>query len=80
MICYGKNRTLLREDNNDKYKTFYTRIERDLKYSEAVQLGEIYLDKYSVLKEYFSERFSLILVDEMQDTKETAFKIFGNPF
>ena len=80
-FCYGKNRTLLREATNDKYKTFYTRIEKGiLKYSEAVQLGEIYLDKYSVLKEYFSERFSLILVDEMQDTKETAFEILETLF
>ena len=80
-FCYGKNRTLLRDVTNDKYRTLYTRIEKGiLKYSEAVQLGKIYLDKYSVLKEYFSERFSLVLVDEMQDTKETAFEILETLF
>ena len=80
-FCHGKNRTLLKEATNDKYKTLYTRIEKGiLKYNEAIQLGEIYLDKYSVLKEYFSERFSLVLVDEMQDTKETAFEILETLF
>ena len=80
-FCYGKNRTLLRNTTNDKYKTLHTRIEKEiLKYSEAIQLGKIYLDKHPILKKYFSERFSLVLVDEMQDTKETAFEILETLF
>lgn len=80
-FCYGKNRTLLRNTTNDKYKTLHTRIEKGiLKYSEAIQLGKIYLDKHPILKKYFSERFSLVLVDEMQDTKETAFEILETLF
>ena len=73
--------TKLKDKNKDSYKSLYSRIEKGiLKYSEAIQLGRIYLDKHPILKKYFSERFSLVLVDEMQDTKEMAFEILENLF
>lgn len=73
--------TKLKDKNKDSYKSLYSRIEKGiLKYSEAIQLGKIYLDKHPILKKYFSERFSLVLVDEMQDTKEMAFEILENLF
>lgn len=73
--------TKLKDKNKDSYKSLYSRIEKGiLKYSEAIQLGRIYLDKHPILKKYFSERFSLVLVDEMQDTKETAFEILETLF
>ena len=73
--------TKLKDKNKVSYKSLYSRIEKGiLKYSEAIQLGRIYLDKHPILKKYFSERFSLVLVDEMQDTKEMAFEILENLF
>lgn len=73
--------TKLKDKNKDSYKSLYSRIEKGiLKYSEAIQLGKIYLDKHPILKKYFSERFSLVLVDEMQDTKEMDFEILENLF
>ena len=73
--------TKLKDKNKVSYKSLYSRIEKGiLKYSEAIQLGKIYLDKHPILKKYFSERFSLVLVDEMQDTKETAFEILETLF
>lgn len=72
------------EKVNKEHKEFYLlngRLENNyIRFSEAIQLGSIYLEKYTELKELFSERFCLVMVDEMQDTTEEAYNILENLF
>ena len=71
----------LKNNNSDNYKKLYTRIEKGfLKYSEAIQLGNLYIKEFPNLKKYFSERFFLVQIDEMQDTPNEAFEILENLF
>ncbi|MBN2838907.1 MAG: ATP-dependent helicase, partial [Fusobacteriaceae bacterium] len=56
---------------NKEYKEYQwlnSRLENNyIRFSEATQLGSIYLEKYPELKKLFSDRFCLVMVDEMQD-------------
>lgn len=80
-IYYGKGTVLLNSSSSDSYKELYQRIENGfLKYKEAIQLGELYLKEKPSLKKYFSDRFSLVIVDEMQDTSDKAFDMLENIF
>ncbi|MFK4784849.1 UvrD-helicase domain-containing protein [Fusobacterium sp. MFO224] len=80
-IYYGKGTVLLNNSSSDSYKELYQRIENGfLKYKEAIQLGELYLKEKPSLKKYFSDRFSLVIVDEMQDTSDKAFNVLENIF
>ena len=77
---YDSNNILISEKHED-YKVLFSRIENNiLRYEEAIQLGKIYVNEYTNLKKYFSERFFLVLVDEMQDTTQDAFEILENLF
>ena len=77
---YDSNNILILEKHED-YKVLFSRIENNiLRYEEAIQLGKIYVNEYTNLKKYFSERFFLVLVDEMQDTTQDAFEILENLF
>ncbi len=78
---YGEKKAILKDKNKPNYKLFFSRIENNiLRYEEAIQLGKIYVNEYPDLKKYFSERFFLVLVDEMQDTNQDAFEILENLF
>lgn len=72
------------EKVNKEHKELHrlnNRLENNyIRFSEAIQLGAIYLEKYPKLKELFSERFCLVMVDEMQDTTEEAYDILENLF
>lgn len=71
----------LKKKELDNYKILYERINKGfLKFSEALQLGNLYIKKYSNLKNYFTERFFLVQIDEMQDTSNEAFEILENLF
>lgn len=71
----------LKSPNLNNYKILYERINKGmLKYKEAIQLGMLYIEEFPVLKKYFSERFFLIQVDEMQDTSDEAFQILEKLF
>ncbi|MBN1468286.1 MAG: ATP-dependent helicase [Fusobacteriaceae bacterium] len=69
---------------NKEYKEYQwlnSRLENNyIRFSEATQLGSIYLEKYPELKKLFSDRFCLVMVDEMQDTKEEDYLILENLF
>lgn len=77
-----KNRNFkLKKGTSKSYIELYSRIEKGiLRYEEAIQLGKIYLDEYPNLRNYFSERFFLVQIDEMQDTSNEAFEILENLF
>ena len=78
---YGEKKAILKDKNKPNYKLLFSRIENNiLRYEEAIQLGKIYVNEYPNLKKYFSERFFLVLVDEMQDTTQDAFEILENLF
>ena len=78
---YGEKKAILKDKNKPNYKLLFSRIENNiLRYEEAIQLGKIYVNEYPNLKKYFSERFFLVLVDEMQDTTQAAFEILENLF
>lgn len=78
---YGEETVLLNNSSSSSYKELYQRIENGfLKYKEAIQLGKLYLKEKPNLKKYFSDRFSLVIVDEMQDTSDKAFNILENIF
>ena len=78
---YGEKKAILKDKNKPNYKLLFSRIENNiLRYEEAIQLGKIYVNEYPDLKKYFSERFFLVLVDEMQDTNQDAFEILENLF
>ena len=78
---YGEKKAILKDKNKPNYKLLFSRIENNiLRYEEAIQLGKIYINEYPNLKKYFSERFFLVLVDEMQDTTQAAFEILENLF
>lgn len=78
---YIEEKAILKSKNSNTYKSLFSRIENNiLRYEEAIQLGKIYVNEYPDLKKYFSERFFLVLVDEMQDTTQDAFKILENLF
>lgn len=69
-----KGSTLLRDKNNEKYQQLF-QIKKDLlkegilHYEEAYSLAFKYLNDFGeMLKKTFSERFSFVFVDEMQDT------------
>ena len=77
---YSSNDLSISEGNSN-FKNLFSRIENNiLRYEEAIQLGKIYVNEYPNLKKYFSERFFLVLVDEMQDTTQAAFEILENLF
>ena len=78
---YIEEKAILKSKDSNTYKSLFSRIENNiLRYEEAIQLGKIYVNEYPNLKEYFSERFFLALVDEMQDTTQDAFEILENLF
>ena len=78
---YIEEKVMLKSKNSNTYKSLFSRIENNiLRYEEAIQLGKIYVNEYPDLKKYFSERFFLVLVDEMQDTTQDAFEILENLF
>ena len=78
---YIEKKVILKSKDSNTYKSLFSRIENNiLRYEEAIQLGKIYVNEYPNLKEYFSERFFLVLVDEMQDTTQDAFEILENLF
>lgn len=78
---YIEEKAILKSKNSNTYKSLFSRIENNiLRYEEAIQLGKIYVNEYPDLKKYFSERFFLVLVDEMQDTTQDAFEILENLF
>lgn len=78
---YHGNRCILKNNNLDNYKILYERINKGLlKFKEAIQIGYMYLEEFPNLKKYFSERFFLVQVDEMQDTTNEAFDILENLF
>lgn len=78
---YIEEKAILKSKDSNTYKSLFSRIENNiLRYEEAIQLGKIYVNEYPNLKEYFSERFFLVLVDEMQDTTQDAFEILENLF
>ena len=78
---YIEEKVILKSKDSNTYKSLFSRIENNiLRYEEAIQLGKIYVNEYPNLKEYFSERFFLALVDEMQDTTQDAFEILENLF
>ena len=78
---YGEKKAILKDKNKPNYKLLFSRIENNIfRYEEAIQLGKIYVNEYPNLKKYFSERFFLVLVDEMQDTTQDAFEILENLF
>ena len=78
---YIEKKVILKSKDSNTYKSLFSRIENNiLRYEEAIQLGKIYVNEYPNLKEYFSERFFLVLVDEMQDTTQAAFEILENLF
>lgn len=71
----------LKNKELNNYKILYERINKGfLKFSEAIQLGNLYIKEYSSLKNYFTERFFLVQIDEMQDTSNEAFEILENLF
>lgn len=75
------SKNILFSEKDEDYKVLFSRIENNiLRYEEAIQLGKIYVNEYTNLKKYFSERFFLVLVDEMQDTTQDAFEILENLF
>lgn len=78
---YNEKRCIIGDESSDKYKALYERINKGLlKYNEAIQLGVLYIEKFPILKKYFSERFFLVQVDEMQDTSDEAFEILEKLF
>jgi uvrD/REP helicase len=78
---YVEKKVILKDKEKPNYKLLFSRIENNiLRYEEAIQLGKIYVNEYPDLKKYFSERFFLVLVDEMQDTNQDAFEILENLF
>jgi len=78
---YIEEKVILKSKDSNTYKSLFSRIENNiLRYEEAIQLGKIYVNEYPSLKKYFSERFFLALVDEMQDTTQDAFEILENLF
>ena len=78
---YIEEKAILKSKDSNTYKSLFSRIENNiLRYEEAIQLGKIYINEYPNLKKYFSERFFLVLVDEMQDTTQAAFEILENLF
>ena len=67
--------------SNKDFHLLNGRLENNyIRFNEAIQLGSIYLENYPELKELFSERFCLVMVDEMQDTTEEAYDILENLF
>ena len=67
--------------SNKDFHLLNGRLENNyIRFNEAIQLGSIYLENYPELKELFSERFCLVMVDEMQDTTEDAYNILENLF
>lgn len=78
---YVEENAILKNKDTPTYKLLFSRIKNNiLRYEEAIQLGKIYVNEYPDLKKYFSERFFLVLVDEMQDTTQDAFEILENLF
>ena len=78
---YIEEKVILKSKDSNTYRSLFSRIENNiLRYEEAIQLGKIYVNEYPSLKKYFSERFFLALVDEMQDTTQDAFEILENLF
>lgn len=81
-----KGSTLLRDKNNEKYQQLFE-IKKDLlkegilHYEEAYSLAFKYLDDFGeMLKKAFSERFSFVFVDEMQDTDSNQNSILEQIF
>lgn len=75
-IVYKSN-----SNNSGNYLKFYDRIKNGfLKYEEAVQLADMYIEKYEILRNLFSNRFALVIVDEMQDTSDEMFNILEKLF
>ncbi len=78
---YNEKRCIIGKESSDNYKALYERINKGLlKYNEAIQLGMLYIEELPILKKYFSERFFLVQVDEMQDTSDEAFQILEKLF
>lgn len=74
-------KTFLKDNKKENYKLMYERINNgELKYREAIQLGSLYIKNYPILTKLFSNRFSIVIVDEMQDTNEEAFEILEQLF
>ncbi|HII93015.1 MAG TPA: UvrD-helicase domain-containing protein [Methanosarcina sp.] len=78
--------TLLRDKNNEKYQQLFD-IKKDLlkegilHYEEAYSLAFKYLNDFGeMLKKTFSERFSFVFVDEMQDTNSNQNSILEQIF
>lgn len=78
---YNEKRCIIKNENSNNYKVLYERINKGLlKYDEAIQLGALYIEEFPILKKYFSERFFLVQVDEMQDTSDETFEILDKLF
>lgn len=84
-IDYNGN-TLLKDKNNEKYQQLFE-MKKDLlkegilHYEEAYSLAFKYLDDFGeMLKKTFSERFSFVFIDEMQDTSSNQNSILEQIF
>jgi superfamily I DNA/RNA helicase len=72
-------------ENSDTYKNIYAFKKRMLEqgqvsYAEAYSLAFSYLRKNPQLANLFSKRFSLVLIDEMQDMETHQYKLINDLF
>ena len=51
-----------------------------LKFEDAFSYGLAYINRSSILRDAFSERFSYLFIDEMQDTNELQYDLLEKIF
>ncbi|MBD5290196.1 MAG: UvrD-helicase domain-containing protein [Bacteroides sp.] len=82
---YGANRAIASDVSKPMFQLLYSTRCRPLrsgvlKFEDAFSYGMAYINRCAILRDAFSERFSYLFIDEMQDTNELQYDLLEKIF